>query len=166
MAAYGSDTGFADWLASQGFTLPVGADAAVLRNIGSAYVDAAYEGRLTCSRRAGGFTQELAWPRKGHSINGQAVPEDLIPPAWINAAYRAAYLEATSPGFATGSSNPNRIRKRERVEGAVEVEYFGANDVAQSGAASGVTADAIISGMLAPWLCTTGRRMDALFRVI
>lgn len=167
MASYGSDQGFTEWLSGQGLTLPVDApSAAVLRQIGSSYVDAAYESRLQCSRRTGGFNQELAWPRTGHSISGEAVPDDLIPVQWINASYRAAYLEALQPGWATGSTDPNRVVKRERVEGAVEVEYFGGKDTGDSGTALGMTADALIGGMVGPWLCSTLRRLDTLFRVI
>lgn len=167
MASYGSDQGFTEWLSAQGLTLPDDSPAvAFLRQIGSSYVDAAYESRLQCSRRTGGFNQELAWPRTGHSINGEAVPDDLIPVQWINASYRAAYLEAIQPGWATGSTDPNRVVKRERVEGAVEVEYFGGKETGDSGTAIGMTADALIGGMVGPWLCSTGRRLDTLFRVI
>lgn len=167
MSAYGTDDGFTAWLTAQGMTLPVGApSAAVLRQIGSSYVDAAYGAKLTCSRKTGGFSQELQWPRTGHVINGELVPDDLTPPAWIHASYRAAYLEATNPGWATGSSDPNRVVKREKVDGAVEVEYFGSKDAAATGTAAGIAADAIIGGMVNPWLCSTSRRFDSLFRVI
>ncbi len=165
MAAYGTDEGFLAWLSGHGLALPDGAVPAVLRQIGSAYIDAAYEQSLQCSRRAGGFEQELAWPRVGHSINGQEVPDTLIPPAWINASYRAAYLEAMNPGWATGTTDPNRVVKREKVD-VLEVEYFGENDGLSNGSASGVVADAIIGGMVGPWLCRNVRRIDSLFRVV
>jgi hypothetical protein len=149
MAAYGTDDGLQAWLTAQGLPLPPGATPATLREIGSAYVDAAYEARLQCSRRAGGFAQELAWPRAGHRVNGQPVPEDLIPPAWINASYRAAWLEASNPGWATGTTDPNRVVKREKVD-VIEVEYFGEKDSAANGAASGIVADAIIGAWWLP----------------
>lgn len=165
MAAYGTDDGFLAWLNGQGLTLPDGAVPAVLRQIGSAYVDAAYEAKLQCSRRAGGFEQELAWPRTGHRINGQAVPDTLIPPAWVNASYRAAYLEAMSPGWATGSTDPNRITKREKAD-VIEREFMTAADAGGSASAAGMVADAIINGMVLPWLCSGVRRAENLFRVI
>lgn len=165
MAAYGTDEGLQAWLASQGLALPPGDVPATLRAIGSAYVDAAYEARLHCSHRAGGFSQELAWPRAGHRVNGQPVPEGLIPPAWINASYRAAYLQAITPGWATGSTDPNRVTKREKVD-SIEREFFSAADAGGSASAPGVTADALINGMIAPWLCSKARRADTLFRVI
>lgn len=164
---YGTDEGFDAWLEGQGLELPAGAPAvSVLRQIGSSYVDAAYESRLQCSRRTGGFNQELAWPRIGHAINGEAVPDDLIPMQWVNASYRAAYLEAIQPGWATGSADPNRVVKRERVEGAVDIEYFGGKEAGDSGTALGMTADALIGGMVGPWLCSMTRRLGDLFRVI
>jgi len=165
MAAYGTDEGFLAWLSGQGMTLPDGAVPAVLRQIGSAYVDAAYEQSLQCSRRAGGFEQELAWPRVGHRVNGREVPDTLIPPAWINASYRAAYLEAMNPGWATGSTDPNRITKREKVD-VIEREFMTAADVGGAASAAGIAADALINGMVLPWLCSQGRDLNSLFRVI
>lgn len=165
MAAYGTDDGLRSWLSSQGLSLPAGAAPATLREIGSAYVDAAYEAMLQCSHRAGGFEQELAWPRAGHRVNGQPVPEDLIPPAWVNASYRAAWLEANSPGWATGSADPNRITKREKVD-VIEREFMTAADAGGAASAAGIAADALINGMVLPWLCSQGRDLNSLFRVI
>lgn len=165
MNAYGSDEGLLEWLAAQGLPSPAG-DPAVLRQIGSNYIDAAYESRLNCSIRAGGFNQLLAWPRKGHKMNGQTVPSDLVPQAWINASYRAAYLEAITAGWATGSTNPNRITKREKVD-VIEREFFASTDAKGGDAAAGINTDAIINGMVLPWLCKQGLRdPNSLFRVI
>lgn len=163
---YGTDEGFTAWLAGQGLSLPVGAPAvAVLRQIGSSYVDAAYESRLQCSRRTGGFNQELAWPRIGHAINGETVPDDLIPQAWVDASYRAAYLTAVTPGWATTGTDSTRQTKRERVD-TIEREFFAANEAAGSDAAPGMPSDSIINGMLLPWLCSGVRRIGDFFRVI
>lgn len=165
MAAYGTDEGLQAWLAAQGLVLPASAVPAVVRQIGSTYVDAAYEAKLQCSHRAGGFDQELAWPRAGHRMNGQSVPETLIPPAWVNASYRAAYLEATTPGWATGSVDPNRVTRREQVD-VISREFFAPGDTGGAASAAGIAADAIINGMVLPWLCTSKRRADSLMRVI
>lgn len=164
---YGNDEGLLAWLTSQGLELPDGSPApAVLRQIGSDYVDAAYEHALQCSRRTGGFDQERAWPRTGHRVNGQAVPNTLIPPAWVNASYRAAYLEAINPGWATGSTDPNRVTKREKVD-TLEREFFSAGDNGGAAlSAVGMAADGVINGMVMPWLCTAGRDLNALFRVV
>jgi len=165
--AYGTDQGFTEWLAAQGLTLPETApDVAVLRALGSNYIDAAYEWRLACSSRSGGFSQELAWPRTGHRVNGQSVPNDLIPQAWINASYRAGYLNAVTPGWSTASVNAARQTKREKVD-TIEREFFAAADAAGTDAAAGMPSDSIINGMVLPWLCKQGvRDPNSLFRVI
>ena len=166
MNAYGTDDEFTAWISAQGLTLPVGANATALRTVGSAYVDGAYEHRLTCSVRTGGFTQDLAFPRTGHFVNGQAVPDDLVPQAWINASYRAAFLQATSPGWATNSTNPNRVTVRERVD-VIEREFAKASDlIGTADVAAGMPADGMINGMVQPWLCSKARSLDSLFRVI
>lgn len=164
--SYGTDQGFQDWLAAQGLTLPDDAPSPdVLRQLGSAYVDSAYEYRLQCSRRAGGFEQENAWPRVGHKINGQAVPSDLIPQAWVNASYRAAYLNAVTPGWSTASVDATRQTRRERVD-TIEREFFAADAAAGSDAAPGMASDGVINGMVTPWLCSNVRGAGSLFRVI
>lgn len=165
MNAYGTNEGFTEWVTANGFTLPEGVNVDTLRMIGSAYIDAAYGAKLTCSRRAGGFEQDLEWPRKGHVVNGELVPDTLIPPVWVKASYRAAYLEAMTPGWATTGTDPNRVTRREKVD-VIEVEYFSAADVASGASASGMPADSIINGMVLPWLCSNVRRMSDLFRVI
>lgn len=159
---YGNDTDFAAWLVANGLTLPVGAPSpAILRQIGSSYVDGAYEPRLQCSKRTGGFAQELAWPRMGHTVNCEPVPDDLIPQAWINASYRAAYLQATA-GFAFGGTDPSRITKREKVD-VIEREFFAAGEGALSGnAAPGFPVDPLIDGWVSLWLCSTARNIGFL----
>lgn len=137
MAGYGSDEGLIAYLDGLGMELPVGANPAVLRQIGSDYVDGAYGYMLFCSQKTGGWDQEREWPRSSHYLNGQLVPDTLIPQAWINASYRAAYLEAVTPGWATTGTDASRQTKRERVEGAVEVEYFAAAEAAGSAVAPG-----------------------------
>lgn len=164
--SYGTNEGFESWLAAQGLSLPDDAPAVgVLRQIGSSYVDAAYEHRLGCSERAGGFSQEMAWPRRGHWLNGKAVPSDLIPQAWVHAAYRAAYLQASQPGWATGSVDGNRVTRRERVD-VIEREFFAADQAPGSDAAPGMVSDSIINGLVLPWLCPIGRSLNSLFRVV
>lgn len=157
MAGYGSDTDFAAWLTANGLSLPAGSPTpAVLRQIGSDYVDGAYEPRLQCSKRAGGFAQERAWPRSGHTVNCEPVPSDMIPQAWVNASYRAAYLQAVN-GFAQGGSDPSRLTKREKVD-VIEREFFAAGEgTTQGNAAPGFIVDPLIDGWVSLWLCSTGR---------
>ena len=165
MTSYGDDEGFIEWLAAQGLPSPAG-DPAVLRQIGSNYIDAAYGYKLTCSRRTGGWEQELEFPRTGHVIGGQALPPDLIPNAWVVASYRAAYLEDMTPGWATAQITPGRVTKRERVD-SIEREFFNQED-AGGGAASapGFPSDAVINGLVLPFLCSNTRGLNSLFRVV
>lgn len=166
MEAYGTDSGFEAWLAAQGMVLPTGADVSILRQIGSNYIDAAYEARLSCSQRTGGFTQLLAWPRTGHRVNGQDVPSDLIPQAWINASYRAAYLEAMNPGWTTSGGDPSRMTQRERVD-VIERAFFAPSEVPGSGdIAPGSPFDATINALVTPWLCSDVRSINSLMMVV
>ena len=150
MAGYGDDTGFAAYLADGGLTLPVGAPLpAVLRQRGSDYLDATYAARLQCSVPTGGFDQERAWPRTGHMVLGMAVGDADIPSAWVRASYRAAWREATTPGWATSSRDPSRMTKREKAD-VVEREFF---EPGETAGASGANIDAMIEGLIGPFLC-------------
>lgn len=166
MGAYGDDQNFIAWLAAQGLLLPEGADPTALRHIGSMYLDSAYEWRLQCSRRTGGLTQDLAWGRTGARVQGQDIPPDYVPPSWVYASYRAAYLSAVTPGWATSGTDPNRLTRREQVD-VISREFFAAADVpGSSDIAPGMPFDALINSMVLPWLCPKGRSMNSLFRVI
>lgn len=162
MAGYGTDLDFTDWLDSRGMTLPPGAPApAVLRQLGSDYVDAAYEWKLSCSARTGGLDQERAWPRTGHP----GIASDVIPRGWVLASYTAAYLEATQPGWTSGGSDPGRLTKREKVD-VIEREFFGPNETGGGDAAPGMNFNGTINGLVSPFFCTTTRGANTLFRVI
>lgn len=152
MAAYGTDDGFTAWIAEQGYTVPDTAPApAILRARGSAYVDG-YDA-FWSGYRTGGAMQELGWPRTGASLNCRiAIPTDVIPPAVVNASYRAAWLEGTTPGILAGPANaPGTRVRREKVEGAVEVEYFDDGKSSAGGAVSFI--DATIDGALRQFIC-------------
>lgn len=150
MAGYGDDKGFAAYLADAGLSLPVGAPLpAVLRQRGSDYLDATYAARLDCSAPTGGFDQERAWPRTGHMVLGMAMGDADIPSAWVRASYRAAWREATTPGWATSSRDPSRMTKREKAD-VVEREFF---EPGETAGASGANIDAMIEGLIGPFLC-------------
>lgn len=154
MAGYGDDNGFNAWLAENGYTLPADAPSpAVLRQRGSDYLDATYGPLLTCSSPSGGLDQERAWPRTGHYINCHPVADDAIPAAWVRASYRAAWLEATNPGWASGSVDPNKRVKRQKVD-TIEREFFDSAAAADGGVTGVVgNVDAGIAGMVGPYLC-------------
>lgn len=167
MAGYGDDAGFAAWLAGNGLTLPAGsATPAVLREVGSAYVDGAYEAGLYCTSRTDTLAQERAWPRVGVVKSGVSVPDDFIPPAWVNASYRAAYLQAAKRGWAMGGSDPSRAVKRQKA-GDVEREFFAADDMAATGnAAAGFNVDPLIDGWVSAWLCDPKAGAGVFFMAI
>lgn len=149
--SYGDDTGFEAWLTGMGYTLPVSAPSpAVLRARGSAYLDGAYEALWT-GTRTDTFTQDDAWPRTGATLNCVvAVPSDLIPPAVINASYRAAWLEGSTPGVLSGSPSSGPRVKRQKVD-VIEREFFD-DGKAAAGAATGFV-DPEIDGAMRQFIC-------------
>lgn len=152
MPGYGSDAEFQSYLSDNGHTLPDGHIAlAALRQRGSSYIDATYGPKLACSRPTGGIAQERAWPRTGHEIDGEEIDPDVIPDAWVRASYRAAWLEAETPGILSSSTAPGQRVARERVD-VIEVAYHddGAKEAGQGGIAF---IDAEIDGLLTPYLC-------------
>ena len=152
MAGYGSDGAFQLWLDGNGFTVPNGPSdptLAVLRQRASDWLDATYEAQLQCSQRAV-LSQERAWPRDGkHTSLG-------IPEGWVLASYRAAWLEASNPGWASGTINPTRKTRREKVD-VIEREFFAPEDTGASGLGGAMAGniDAQIAGMVAPLLCAS-----------
>lgn len=150
MAGYGDDSAFAAWLTENGYTLPDGSPAAaVLRNRGSVYVDGTYGPRFS-GAPTGGFAQERQWPRTGATAYGQAIGDTVIPSAVIEASYAAAWQEASSPGSLSASGSEASRVKRERVEGAVEVEYQSSSG--EFSASSMVTLLTAVEGLLTPFL--------------
>lgn len=151
MAAYGTDEGFGAWLAEQGHTLPAEVpSSSVLRARGSAYVDG-YE-RFWTGHRTAGVMQELAWPRTGATLNCTiAIADDVIPIAVVNASYRAAWLEAATPGVLAGPTVTTGARvKREKVD-VVEAEYF--DDGKAEVGAGPAFIDSTIDGLLSGFIC-------------
>jgi len=150
---YGDDISFGLWLASMGYTLPSDSPGpAVLRARGSAYLDSLYE-EMWSGQRTDGVNQANGWPRTGASLNCTiAIADDVIPLAVVNASYRAAWLEASSPGILFGSAvTPGERVRREKVDGAVEVEYFDDGKSATGAAVSFV--DPAIDGALRQFIC-------------
>jgi hypothetical protein len=153
VVAYGTDAGFATWLAVQGYQLPAGSPSpAILRARGTAYVDG-YEVFWTGSR-TGGVMQELGWPRTDATLNCTiAIADDVIPPPVINAAYRAAWLEAVTPGILAGPvSTPGSRVKRQKVD-VIEREFFDDGKATVGGGPAFI--DSMIDGALRQFVCDT-----------
>lgn len=147
MAGYGTDPGFTDWLAANGYSLPTGAPtAAVLRQRGSVYIDATYGYRFP-GTPTGGLNQERAWPRTGATIYGPTLATDLIPNRVIEASYMAAYIEATNPGSLSVITDPSKRVKRQKVD-SIEREFFEAGG--GSVFAPDTPVSSLVEGILGP----------------
>lgn len=153
MAGYGTDQGFTDWLADMGYELPDTAPpVAVLRQRGSTYLDATYE-RLWTGVRADAVMQERGWPRMGAFVSCiYPIASDAIPLSVVNASYRAGWLDASTPGILSASVTSGQRVKRERVEGAVEVEYMDDGAVSFGGVTGFI--DTEIDGAMRVLACT------------
>lgn len=152
MAGYGDDSAFAAWLAENGYSLPPGAPApAVLRQRGSAYLDGlpALTGSAFSGAPTGGYDQERAFPRTGATAHGMPIPDNVIPSPIIHASYVAAFQEAKLPGSLAPVVTAGRQIKREKVEGAVEREYF---QGAEGAVANAVPILPEVTGLIAPFL--------------
>lgn len=150
MAGYGTDDQFLVWLTDNGYTLPEGTPVpAILRQRGSTYVDGTYGTRFVGVPTAG-YAQDRAWPRAGAIVNCILMPDDAIPVAVVHASYEAALQEAREPeSLSIIGSAADRV-KRERVDGAVEVEYQQAS--AETFAAAMKPVMTVVEGLLAPFL--------------
>lgn len=96
MAGYGSDDGLVAYATAKGRT--ISGDAAVLRNVGSVYIDGAYGWRFP-GVPIGGAEQDRAWPRIGAvDMYGNDIAPDTIPTAVVNASYEAALIEDAKSG--------------------------------------------------------------------
>lgn len=129
--------------ANYGLELPADDTVAevALRN-GATYVGLA-EPQM-CGRRVSA-EQSLAYPRTGTTLNGFAVPDNVIPAQLM----RAQVIAAVTYGAGTDvrANSDGRSVQTERVEGAVTVTYFNNGN---SGATTAITA---ADDALRPLLC-------------
>lgn len=149
MAGYGSDQGFAEWAAENGYSTSTGdLTVAQLRQRASDYLDGLYGPRFR-GEPAGGIDQERAWPRINALAWKTPVAADVVPRNVIIASYRAAIQESANPGSLSVGVTAAGAVKRERIEGAVDTEYFeGSGDVA----ADATVRLSAVEGLLAPFL--------------
>lgn len=146
--AYGTDEDFQQWAEAQGIALPTSPAAAVLRNRGSAYIDALYGARFV-GRRAS-WDQDDEWPRTGAMTNiGEVVPPNAVPRQVVLASYRAAAAEAQGVDLARPfdpAGGEARV-KREKVD-VIETEYV----APPADAASAAPVVAGLESLLAPFI--------------
>lgn len=148
--SFGTDEAFQNWLDEQGMEVPDAAPSlAVLRRRGSDYINSTYGTRFS-GVPTGGIAQADSWPRTGATAYGQEIGSDVVPAAVVQASYHAAYAEAVSPGSLSASGSAASAVKREKVEGAVEVEYQASSG--EFSAASLTPIFTAVEGLLAPFL--------------
>lgn len=119
--AYHAARGRADWTDGNADAR----EAALVR--GSDYVDQRYTATGCATtfpgRRAGGRAQEREWPRTGATDReGNAIPDDSVPPEVVRAAYEAAYREFLAPGSLSPDYVPAENVTREKV-GPIDITY-------------------------------------------
>jgi hypothetical protein len=148
MAGYGTDDGFEAWLTARGYSLPDDApEPAVLRQLGSDYIDGLYWDRFPGSP-TGGVAQERAWPREDVELYGTELSSSTVPDRVVNASYAAAWYEAQNPGALSVAVTPAAQAKREKV-GPIEVEY---RDTGATGVASATPLLSMVEAILAPFI--------------
>lgn len=96
--------------------------AALIR--ASSVIDGVYGDRFG-GVKSGGRLQVLSWPRSGAIDNcaNEAIPDDEVPMAVINAAYELALIELESPGSSAPVVTLGRITKSEKVD-SISREFF------------------------------------------
>jgi hypothetical protein len=129
----------------------VAAEAAARR--ATAWIDGEYGPMFIGT--AASASQALEWPRTGAWFRGEELPSDTIPRQIVEATCEAAIRELAEPGSMSPDMDRGGRIKRERVEGAVEVEYM-------DGAPAG-TDRPLIDGKLSALLTTgNGASVDLL----
>lgn len=119
MDFYGSVDGLVEYAAARGVTLASGDRTAALVR-GSMSLDAVYGARYIGTKAV--YSSDREWPRSGAEWpDGTAVTG--VPRQVEYAAYEMAVQELVRPGSTTPTVTPGKVRKRSRVEGAVDVEY-------------------------------------------
>lgn len=119
MIPYGTSQDFSDYMAAMGYTVPSGdQDQARLR--GSISLDATYAERWVGTQAV--YPQDRAWPRVDALWPDDTVVSG-IPDAVVLASYEMSYQELRSPGSTMPVVTPGKVKRRSRVEGAVDVEY-------------------------------------------
>ena len=147
--AYGTNTALTAYLALTGRTLTGDADQA--RQAGSLYIDATYAHRFKSTALS--FVAEF--PRFDY---------DPTPERVEFAAYEAAYLWGLDNNALSVTASASGVVKREKVEGAVEVEYF--ENTTKDGTVTDATPRfSVIEGLLYPFIRKEGGYFPSAFVV-
>ena len=141
--SYVTRTEFITYAAGLGVTI-LNTDPADVMLIDAAEFIASHEDRLIGSKVS--RAQEMAFPRSGVVIEGFAWDSDEIPRHVLLAQMALALEVNDGVDLYNPPTNPNRATKREKVEGAVEVEYFGIDAAAKLSRSS--RAQALLASLL------------------
>lgn len=98
-------------------------------------------------------SQPMAFPRSGLYIDGFSWDEDEIPRQVIHCQFKVAMDIHAGVDPYNPPPNPNRPTRRERVEGAVEVEYFGDDKMAR------LSVNSTWQALLSSLMVSSGLRM-------
>lgn len=153
--SYVSVAGAGAYAAARGLIFPIAtgpeiASAEQALRRATEWLDAKYGGRFGGTWAVTG--QGLAWPRFDAVYRGAFIPITTIPLQIVAATVQAAVRELASAGSLSPDVTPGKIKKRVKVEGAVEVEYA----VGSAGVASQTPVVSIIDGILAGLIATPG----------
>mgnify|MGYP000500491630 CR=1 FL=1 len=128
--------------------------AALIR--ASDYIDATYRARFSGSK-VGGRAQMREWPRiDAVDASGEEIDDETVPIEIERATYEAALRELEQPGSLSPDFVAAQQVVRERVEGAVEVQY--SEKIVGVGSVTPVVSiiDGILSGLLTGGASTGG----------
>ena len=96
---------------------------------GSRALDGIFGPRLTGAKMTP--NQRLAWGRVGvfDRCANEMLPDGLIPPAVVEAAYELSLVALSSPSSLTPSVDLSRLTKSEAVDGVGSRSFFGPNEL-------------------------------------
>jgi hypothetical protein len=126
--AYTNSTYLDAYAAARGVTLATGDKTAALVRASMA-LDALYALRFPGEKTD--YTQDRQWPRTGATWP-DGTPISGTPDQILQATSELAIQELISPGSMTPIVTPGKVKKRARVEGAVDVTYAVDSDVVES----------------------------------
>lgn len=153
--SYASIADIAAYATARGLTFAItggtnATDAETAARRATTWLDATYRGGFT-GRKKNGRDQRLEWPRYDAHDNQcpvEFIADDEIPREIIDACCEAAIREKASPGALSPDVTPGTVKKRVRVEGAVEVEYAAGTTPAQAQRPIATVIDDILSSLI------------------
>ena len=148
MPGYGTDIGFEDYAAANGYDIPAGTVAAA-RLRGSVYLDGHYYQRWP-GEPTGGVDQERSWPRKTATDRfGNVIDVDAVPVRVVSASYEATLLELQTPGFFSKTFTEADKKVLTKVQ-SIEWKYIGSSKGDRSSSPVSTVIDNILAPLLTP----------------